>query len=232
MSSLGRFKSMILTLSFLANAATDPSGYVGSKVCSAAAGASTVPFFRPTWAGPCVLRQISALLPCPRKQRCRSALLIRTLVSIMTRSDGIKANRSPTCSSSNFRSSMWSVSGENGLTFLIRRGAYLFQAPLSFYSKIDKWDLSPGYETVDLGFTRPAPEACITCHTGRSNAVRQPRQSIWRSGFSAALHWLRELPWAGQRAYSFARTRKLDREPRQTSRQAGQRHLHGLPSAW
>ena len=61
--------------------------------------------------------------------------------------------------------------GTNGLTFLIRRGGYLFQAPLSFYSKTGKWNLSPGYESVDLGFTRPAPEACIVCHSGRSRAV-------------------------------------------------------------
>jgi hypothetical protein len=57
--------------------------------------------------------------------------------------------------------------GANGFTFLIQRGSYLFQAPLSFYSKTSKWDLSPGYESVDLGFSRPAPEACITCHSGR-----------------------------------------------------------------
>lgn len=62
-------------------------------------------------------------------------------------------------------------SGENGVTFLIRRGSYLFQAPLSFYSKTRQWDLSPGYESVDLGFTRPVPEACIVCHSGRARAI-------------------------------------------------------------
>lgn len=62
-------------------------------------------------------------------------------------------------------------SGANGVTFLIRRGNYLFQAPLSFYSKPHKWDLSPGYESVDIGFTRAVPEACIVCHSGRARAV-------------------------------------------------------------
>ena len=63
-------------------------------------------------------------------------------------------------------------SGENGLTFLIRRGRYLFQAPLSYYSKPAKWDFSPGYENVDLGFSREVPEECINCHAGRAAPVR------------------------------------------------------------
>jgi hypothetical protein len=63
-------------------------------------------------------------------------------------------------------------SGENGLTFLIRRGRYLFQAPLSYYSRSGKWDFSPGYERVDLGFSRQVPEECINCHAGRASPVR------------------------------------------------------------
>ena len=59
-------------------------------------------------------------------------------------------------------------SGENGLTFLIRRGSYLFQAPLSYYAKAGAWALSPGYEHSDLGFDRMVPEECINCHAGRT----------------------------------------------------------------
>jgi Tetratricopeptide repeat len=62
-------------------------------------------------------------------------------------------------------------SGANGLSFLIRRGAYLFQAPLSFYTKTHKWDLSPGYERSDLGFGRVVPEECVNCHAGRPAPV-------------------------------------------------------------
>jgi len=65
-------------------------------------------------------------------------------------------------------------SGANGLTFLIQRGPYLFQAPLSYYSKTKKWDFSPGYERVDLGFGRTIPQECINCHAGR--AVPMPNQ--------------------------------------------------------
>lgn len=62
-------------------------------------------------------------------------------------------------------------SGVNGITFLVRRGAYLFQAPLSYYSRTRSWELSPGYETVDQGFSRPVADACLACHAGRIRPV-------------------------------------------------------------
>src|SRR5207245_8606257 len=43
-------------------------------------------------------------------------------------------------------------SGVNGFSYIVRRGDYLFQAPLSFYTRTQKWDLSPGYEFGDYGF--------------------------------------------------------------------------------
>jgi hypothetical protein len=57
--------------------------------------------------------------------------------------------------------------GANGFGGIIRRGNYLFEAPLSFYSKPRSWGLSPGYESVDFGFNRPMLAACIACHSGR-----------------------------------------------------------------
>jgi Doubled CXXCH motif (Paired_CXXCH_1) len=66
--------------------------------------------------------------------------------------------------------------GENGYSYIIRRGDYLFQAPLSFYSKSGAWDLSPGHE---LGFDRPITSGCAACHSGRPNPVpdREARYS-------------------------------------------------------
>jgi tetratricopeptide (TPR) repeat protein len=61
--------------------------------------------------------------------------------------------------------------GENGWTFLVRRGESLVEAPLTLYAKPRKWDLSPGFEQEDVGFNRPIHEACIACHSGRPNAV-------------------------------------------------------------
>jgi len=62
-------------------------------------------------------------------------------------------------------------SGANGFTAVVRRGNYLFEAPLSFYTKANSWGLSPGYEFRDYGFDRPVQEGCVACHSGRPQAV-------------------------------------------------------------
>ena len=63
-------------------------------------------------------------------------------------------------------------SGENGFGFLIRRGNYLFEAPLSYYTKTRVWSFSPGYEAHNYAFTRPVVEECIGCHSGRPQPER------------------------------------------------------------
>ncbi len=62
----------------------------------------------------------------------------------------------------------WIVgTGENGFGALLRRGDYLFQAPLSHYTQTGHWDLSPGYQNQDDGFNRIIQPGCIYCHSGR-----------------------------------------------------------------
>lgn len=62
-------------------------------------------------------------------------------------------------------------SGANGFGALLQRGDFLFEAPLSFYSKTQSWALSPGYEFGDYGFNRPILPGCIACHSGQPRAV-------------------------------------------------------------
>jgi hypothetical protein len=66
-----------------------------------------------------------------------------------------------------------------GHTYIIRRGPYLFEAPLSFYIKGQEWDLSPGYEAADVGFTRPVLEGCLACHNGQPEPVPK-RDGMYR----------------------------------------------------
>jgi hypothetical protein len=61
--------------------------------------------------------------------------------------------------------------GVNGFGAILQKDHHLFQAPLSFYSKTMSWEPSPGYEFTDLGFNRPITPGCISCHSGRPNAV-------------------------------------------------------------
>jgi predicted negative regulator of RcsB-dependent stress response len=58
--------------------------------------------------------------------------------------------------------------------YLIQRGDYLFEAPLTYYSvpgseHIRGWGLSPGFAWDATGFTRPVTDACLTCHVGRTS---------------------------------------------------------------
>jgi len=56
--------------------------------------------------------------------------------------------------------------------YVIQRGEYLFEAPLTFYNEpveghVQGWGLSPGYGNDSVGFTRPVVDSCLTCHVGR-----------------------------------------------------------------
>jgi hypothetical protein len=62
-------------------------------------------------------------------------------------------------------------SGANGLGGLVTRSDFLYEAPLSYYSKTHSWALSPGYEFGDYGFNRPILPACINCHSGMPRAI-------------------------------------------------------------
>ncbi len=62
-------------------------------------------------------------------------------------------------------------SGTNGITYAIRKGSYLFEAPLSYYQRARSWRLSPGYENTNAGFSRPMAAGCVVCHSGRSRAI-------------------------------------------------------------
>lgn len=66
----------------------------------------------------------------------------------------------------------WMIgAGINGYGPVIERDHYLFQAPLSFYTKPKDWGASPGYESLDLGFNRPLLTGCLFCHVGRADPV-------------------------------------------------------------
>lgn len=74
--------------------------------------------------------------------------------------------------------------GVNGFGALLQDDHYLFQAPLSFYSKAMDWEPSPGYEFADLGFNRPITPGCISCHSGRPNPVAGSNGKFEASPFS------------------------------------------------
>jgi hypothetical protein len=70
----------------------------------------------------------------------------------------------------------WVVgSALTGYSYLFSIGAWIFQAPLSYYShtgaEAGKWELSPGYPVDDIGFTRRITTSCMHCHNGQPDPV-------------------------------------------------------------
>jgi tetratricopeptide (TPR) repeat protein len=73
-------------------------------------------------------------------------------------------------------------SGEQAMAFLLERGdGYLFQSPITWYSRKQKWGPSPGYEADNPHFERFVKTACLFCHSNRfdhvegtENHYRQP----------------------------------------------------------
>lgn len=63
----------------------------------------------------------------------------------------------------------WFVgSGHVGQSFLFDMGGFLFQAPVSYYSRAKSWSLSPGFEQLRGGqFTRAVEPGCLQCHASR-----------------------------------------------------------------
>ena len=62
-------------------------------------------------------------------------------------------------------------SGARGLSYLIERDGYLFQSPIGWYAQQRRWDLSPGYATLNYHFERPIEPDCLACHANRFDPV-------------------------------------------------------------
>ena len=58
-----------------------------------------------------------------------------------------------------------------GYTYVTRLGDWMFEAPLSYYVRSGDWELSPGYEAIDVAFSRPILSGCLACHNGQPEAV-------------------------------------------------------------
>jgi tetratricopeptide (TPR) repeat protein len=63
--------------------------------------------------------------------------------------------------------------GSEGIGCIVRRDNFLFEAPLSYYTRPKAWALSPGYEASNPGFSRPVLDVCIVCHSGLPQPIPQ-----------------------------------------------------------
>jgi predicted CXXCH cytochrome family protein len=75
-------------------------------------------------------------------------------------------------------------SGRQGLAYLIERDGFLFQSPLTWYARKQKWGLSPGFEAFNYHFDRPIQPNCLFCHANRvepdAGPMNQYRPPVFR----------------------------------------------------
>jgi len=56
-------------------------------------------------------------------------------------------------------------SATNARSFLLSVDGFLYEAPVTWYAKPARWDLSPGYQSYSYPYlTRAIPAACLDCH--------------------------------------------------------------------
>jgi hypothetical protein len=63
-------------------------------------------------------------------------------------------------------------SGAQTVSYLFTRGDYLFESPITWYVREERWNLSPGYEWFGDRFGRPASEQCLFCHSNPVEIVK------------------------------------------------------------
>ncbi len=65
-------------------------------------------------------------------------------------------------------------SGRQGIAYLIEHDGFLFESPLTWYSRKQRWDLSPGFEVSNYHFDRPIQPNCLFCHANRVEPMAGP----------------------------------------------------------
>ncbi len=64
-------------------------------------------------------------------------------------------------------------SGQHTNSHIIDINGYLYQAPITFYTQEQKWDLAPGFDKgFNSRFTRIIGKECMTCHNGLPHHVQ------------------------------------------------------------
>ncbi len=62
-------------------------------------------------------------------------------------------------------------SGNSTRSYITSENGFLFEMPATWYSEKKLWDLSPGYHTRNLRFSRPIVQECMNCHNSYADYV-------------------------------------------------------------
>lgn len=63
-------------------------------------------------------------------------------------------------------------SGNQTRSYVLEEKGYLYEMPITWYTKKQQWDLSPGYENGNNSrFERPIGQKCLDCHSSQFEAI-------------------------------------------------------------
>jgi Cytochrome c554 and c-prime len=71
-----------------------------------------------------------------------------------------------------------------GQTYLYEQGGGFFELPVSYFTELNRWTSSPGYDFAHLTFNRPVVRECFECHSSFVNVGQgEMNKSIIEKGW-------------------------------------------------
>ncbi|WP_165227974.1 tetratricopeptide repeat protein [Aquisphaera insulae] len=64
-------------------------------------------------------------------------------------------------------------SGARATSFLIERDNRIFESPITWYARDERWGLSPGYGRINSHFDRPVVPQCLFCHADNVQPISE-----------------------------------------------------------
>ena len=71
-------------------------------------------------------------------------------------------------------------SGRRGLTYLFARDGFLFESPINWYSRAQRWDMAPAYQGgKEIPLNLPTLTSCLRCHVSGMRAPIKGTENLY-----------------------------------------------------
>lgn len=109
-----------------------------------------------------------------------------TKFTVFSDSRGVWQRRERDGAVSEYRVDYVIGSGRHASGYLVRVGRHLFQSPITYYPRVERYDMAPGYEKSRApDFIRPATIECLLCHSGQPLLIEGTLSEYEAPAFSA-----------------------------------------------
>ncbi|MGH9502585.1 MAG: multiheme c-type cytochrome [Terriglobales bacterium] len=71
-------------------------------------------------------------------------------------------------------------SGRRGMSYLFARDGFLFESPINWYSREQRWDMAPAYQNAnEIPLNLPAFPSCLRCHVSGMRAPVEGTENLY-----------------------------------------------------